>query len=258
MGAAVSSWSWNFSRSFQDSPCTALQPIPSWGMEMGWRIPISITGWRIPEAPHVGVDGWRGLTQPVPEDPHPFSRNSLLSQPGLLCIPWCSKLGHQSVGTATQKWCKTLQKLHWGVRHRSSTCPAPPTFAMLIFGCCGATPGSPPAFSSRGCHQGRAGWKVEGLGWIGRDLKACLVPTPFHHPTLLQAQHSSRFLILYWFPHALSCWGRKYPFPGWKPPHLPRLWLPGGHRALPARLHPVTILNVLFPQYLPFCQVLVG
>lgn len=155
--------------------------------------------------------GW--MEKPGPEDPQPCSRNCLLSQSGQ---QW--EMNEKS----RTKMMQILQKLRQGLQHRASACPTPPTFPRLGFGRCGAEPpqdlllpSEPVGATKAGLgpvrgHGGRAG--LEGIS------KLLLFQPPSTTPCCSKATIPERFLIPCWFPHALSFWFRKCPFPGWKPP----------------------------------------
>ncbi|KFO53646.1 SH3-containing GRB2-like 3-interacting protein 1, partial [Corvus brachyrhynchos] len=104
---------------------------------------------------------------------------------------------------AHPKMVQILQKLQPvaadpGVWHRPSTCPS--TLPRPVFGCWGAEPCQDPLLPSAPVGVPEAGlgpcagsrWKGGG----GRDLRAHLVPAPFHHTTLLQAQPSSSWAVV--------------------------------------------------------------
>lgn len=166
---------WNFSRSFQeqDTPGSILHCPPALSQPS--------TGWRC-------ARGWM--------DGEAWPRRSTALLRELPPVSVWAAMGNEK---STQKWCKSSKSCS----RVCSTAPAPVPPSHLSkagFGCCGAEP--PQDLPSEPVGVTKAGlgtcagsrWK----GWAGRDLKAPLVPIPFHQPTLLQGQNSSTFLIPCW------------------------------------------------------------
>lgn len=218
-GAAVSScrcWSWAFSRSFQQ------QEPPGFTLHCSPAPSQLSAGWRCAGGSPRG-SGWDGgaplsLSQkihvPPPQELPPGSVWTALHPAAPRHSP-AQPAGKWKRGHSHPKMVQILQKLQPvaadpGVQHRSSPCPAPSTLPRPVFGCCGAEPRQDPPLPSAPVGVTKAGlgpWAgSRGKGGVGRGLRARLVPTPFHHTMLLQAQHSSRFLIPRWFPHAVSFW----------------------------------------------------